>query len=80
MTKQPTAKLMRTGPAQTVWFVEWPNTIRKQGKAYFATTYPNSDLVFIETAAKRRPVSSLVGRKILPEIRAAIERANRLVP
>lgn len=76
-TKQPTAKMVRDTPGvQTVWLVQWPSTAHNWGKSYYATTYPNSDLLFIETSAKRRPVSPLVGRKITPIIRTAIERAR----
>lgn len=76
MNKLPTAKQVRTSDVQTIWFVQWPSDMRKQGKSYYVTTYPNSDLIFIETAAKRRQVSSLVARKIAPEMRAAIVAAG----
>lgn len=77
-TKQPTASMVRDTPGvQTVWLVQWPNTVHNWGKSYYATTYPNSDLVFIETASKRRPVSPLVGRKITPLILAAIAEARK---
>lgn len=73
---EPTATKLRTSDVQTVWLLKWPSHMRKQGKEYFVTTYPDSDLIFIETAAKRRQVSSLVARKIAPQMRAAIERAK----
>jgi hypothetical protein len=76
-TKRPTASMVRDTPCVcTVWLVQWPSTVHKWGKSYYATTYPNSDLVFIETAAKRRPVSALVGKRIMPLIRTAIEEAR----
>lgn len=76
-TKQPTASMVRDTPGVCiVWLVQWPHTVHKWGKSYYATTYPNSDLVFIETSAKRRPVSPLVGRRITPIIKASIERAR----
>lgn len=71
--KQPTAKLARTTPGvQTVYLVQWPSTAHNAGKSYYVTTYPNSDLIFVETVLKRRPVSPLVGRRINPIIREAI--------
>lgn len=71
----PIAKLINATTTQTKWLISWPSSLTKQGKAYVATTYPfPSELISIETVAKRRPISSLVGRRILPEIRAAIAR------
>jgi hypothetical protein len=72
----PTAQKSFEGEAMTVWLIKWPSSITKQGKQYFATTYPGSDHIFMETAAKRRPVSSTQGRKLLPQIREAIARAQ----
>jgi len=71
--KQPTAKLLRESPGvQTVYLVQWPSTAHNAGKSYYVTTYPDSDHLFVETTSKRRPVSPLVGRRIMPVIRDAI--------
>ena len=76
MNKKPVATIVSQSKAKTLWEVKWPNTIRKIGKTYYASTYPGSDHVFIETAAKRRPVSELQGRKIRAEIEETIARAR----
>lgn len=58
------------------WLVKWPSTMTVQGKAYIVSTYPGTDLIFIESAASRRVVAQGVATKITPEIRAAIARAR----
>lgn len=75
MRKKPRAERVFKSSNKTVWLVKWPSTSFKWGKSYYATTYPNSDHVFMETAATKRPVSNLVGSKILPQIKDAIARA-----
>lgn len=71
----PTARLVRKSDALTRWLVKFPSTIKKDGAAYYVTTYPNSDLIFIETAVKPRQVSELVARRIAPLMRDAIKAA-----
>lgn len=68
----PKAKMLRTGDVQTTWQIDFP----LGGKSYYATTYPSSTSIFLETTATRRPVSSLVARKIMPQVREAIEKAG----
>ena len=77
MRRDPVAKLLdhREG-VMTVWRVDWPSTMVKQGKSYYATTYPGSDRIYIETVVRRRKVSELVGRNIISLIREAIQRAS----
>lgn len=76
-TRKPRAKRVRhTDGVQTVWLVEWPSTAHNAGRSYYVTTYPNSDLIFIETSSKRRPVSERIGSRIGPAIRAAIQEAR----
>ena len=65
-------KLSETRNA-TRWKVQWPSTMFKQGKCYYATTYPGSELVFIETAVSRRPVG---GERVAMACRAAIAKAT----
>ena len=73
----PTATIERQGNASTLWCIKWPSSARHWGKTYYATTYPNSDLIYLETAAKRRHVSNLQGAKLMPQVRAAIEQAKQ---
>jgi hypothetical protein len=74
--KNPTASIVKEAACWTLWRIQWPSTPMKGGKTYYATTYPGSELVFIETAAKRRPISTTQGRRISPQIRDAIQRAR----
>lgn len=76
--KKPTAKVIQDIPGcRTVWRISWPSVpMVKKGKEYIAHTYPGSETIYLETAAKRRPVSELVGRKIYPAIRDAIAQAR----
>ena len=76
MTKTPRATIHVRGDNYTIWFVQWPSTHYKWGKSYYATTYPNSDLIYLETAAKRRHVAELTASKIMPQIRSAIAKAE----
>lgn len=46
------------------------------GPTYFAITYPDSDQLAIETAAKRRPVAQGVAMRIGDQVRQAIEAAK----
>lgn len=62
----------------TVWLVTWLSTAHNRGKAYYVTTYPMSNLIYIETVNKRSPVSERVGSRIGPLIREAINRSTRL--
>lgn len=76
--REPTAKLIEEQPGcRRIWTVKWPGKpMRVGGKSYVAITYPESDRVFLETAAKRRPVSPLVARRIMPQVRAALSKAE----
>ena len=76
MNRTPVATKVSESPNKTVWTVKWPSRPNVGGKSYIATTYPNSQIIFLETAAKRRPVSKLVATKIFPQVRAAIEAAQ----
>ena len=72
----PKASIISATVNQTVWRIKYPSTAFKSGKVYFATTYPNSDLIYIETAVKHRQVSQGVATKITAQIRASIEEAK----
>jgi hypothetical protein len=65
-----TAKMLRKSEVQTRWHVE------ANGKSYSVTTYPESQLMFIETATGRQ-VSMLQARKLVPCFRAAIQNVER---
>jgi hypothetical protein len=73
--KNPTATRVSQYPSWTSWRINFPSTPKKDGATYWATTYPNSDLVYVTTGAKRRPISKNVGRKLIPTIKAAIDAA-----
>lgn len=45
-------------------------------RAYVVTTYPNSELVYIETAASGRAIPQGVATKLTPAVRAAINAAE----
>lgn len=68
--KLPTLTQESQSQACTRWIAKFPSTIRKDGATYHVTTYPNSDIVFIETAVNRRVVR---GSRIEAAIRAALE-------
>jgi hypothetical protein len=71
--RQVIASAVRDEPGiRTEWRIKWTHG----GPTYFAFTYPDSDLVTLETAAKRRPVSALVARRIHPMVRVAIDAAR----
>ena len=77
MTREPKATIAKEAPGVlTLWCIQWPSTLTGGGKVYFATTYPDSDLVYIETAAKRRAVGGTVKMRLEPVVRAAIKRAR----
>lgn len=73
MKKLPTATRVSQTPSSTKWRIELPSTARKPGKVYFATTYRDSQLIYVTTGANQRPVPKGVGRKLHPKIRAAID-------
>ena len=56
----------RKTDSYTAWRVILPS-----GKAYIATTYPDSDHVYLETA-KGRAISPVVARNLIGQIRDAI--------
>jgi len=70
-----TACVLREAPGvQTVWLVEVPITATAT-KMYQATTYPNSTLICLR-GERGRAIPSGVAVKLLPTVRAAIERAK----
>lgn len=69
----PTATRVSQTPSSTKWRIELPSTPRKAGKVYFATTYADSQLIYVTTGANQRPIAKGVGRKLHPKIRAAID-------
>ena len=72
---QATACILNERPGvQTVWLVEVP-TSPSATKLYQATTYPNSKLIFLQ-GERGRTIPSGVATKLLPTVRAAVERAQ----
>jgi hypothetical protein len=59
---------------QTVWLVEVPITSAAT-KMYQATTYPHSALIFLQ-GERGRTIPPGVATRLLPTVRAAIERAK----
>jgi len=66
MSNQPTVKLLDRGTASSFWSVAFAD------KRYFATTYPDSRRVFLQTE-KRRPLGDTQARKLVQVIRSAID-------
>lgn len=62
--------------AQTKWRLVYPGTESKPGKTYLVTSYPDSDLLMIQTADTHRPVSKITGSKLYSSARVAIKTAN----
>ncbi len=73
----PTATMIQTSANRTVWLIKFPSTTSKVGKAYHATTYPKSDLIFIETADTRRVIASGTAPHLKKAIREAIDAASK---
>ncbi len=76
MRKLPVATKIAETANATRWVVRWPSTMFKEGKTYRASTYPDSNLVFIETAAKRRAIGGRTKTALEPVIRDALRRAG----
>lgn len=58
---------------RTVYRVDGAGQVVNQvAKAYRVTTYPDSDLIFIESAETGRVVSPGVARRLVPILKAAI--------
>lgn len=55
------------------WLVKFPSTLTKQGGSWYATTYPDSDLVFVETAATRRTSNN---KRVADAVRAHLAELN----
>jgi len=53
----------------------WVVFVSRGGSAYRATTFPNSNSIYIQTGAKGRPAASKVVERLMPIVRAAIARA-----
>jgi hypothetical protein len=58
--------------AQTIWVVREVTSRGLGEPSHFATTYPDSSLISLETFKTRRSISPFMGRGLLPGIRAAI--------
>jgi hypothetical protein len=61
---------------QTVWDVCIPAKGKTPQKSYWATTYPDSDLLFLRTASGR-VIPTGAARKLIPIIKDAIAKATR---
>lgn len=65
-------KVRETPGVRTVWKVTIP-----RGRTYRVTTYPRSELIFVELDTSRRTVAQGVATKLTPVLRQAIEAAQR---
>jgi hypothetical protein len=60
----------------TRWLIKFPSAPTKQGGSWYAKTYPNSDHVFVETAATGRASKN---RRVADAVRARIAELNSTV-
>lgn len=75
--KPPTVeKISETPGVATQWRVTMPSTLSKQGGTWLATTYPNSDSVFVRTAVHGRQTKN---QRVVDAVRThiAANKANR---
>jgi len=70
MTKLPAMKKLSETKNATRWEAKFPSTITKEGGTYYVTTYPDSDVIFIQTAVHGRKVN---GERIKAAIREALK-------
>lgn len=68
-------RVKRISPA--VWLVTWPSTAHNRGRAYYVTTFADSDELAIRTISKSRPVTDRIADKIGPLVRDAITAHGR---
>lgn len=62
---------------RTVYRVDGAGQVVNQvAKAYRVTTYPNSDLIFVESAETGRVVSPGVARRLVPVLKTAVIEAE----
>lgn len=73
---QAVARMISQSAAQTVWHVDVQTGSCNGLKSYHAHTYPNSNLISLQTVTRNRIVSEIKARKIMPVIRAAITLAG----
>lgn len=65
----PALKKINESAACTRWEAQFPSTMTKQGGTYRVTTYPNSELVYVETWVRCRRVT---GNRVIEAIKAAL--------
>jgi hypothetical protein len=73
------AQLVKTSDACTTWEVNVPMPSGKSTrttKLYHATTYPDSDLIFLQSGVRGRAIPSTAATRLLPLVRAAIQKAQ----
>lgn len=80
---EPNARIVSTSPACTIWTVEVPMPTNKSTrtlKRYQATTYPDSDLIYLQSGARGRAIPATHTTRLLPMVRAAIKAAQEAAP
>jgi len=70
MKRLPTMTKLEETQNATRWKAQFPSTAMTIGAVYHVTTYPGSELVFVETWVKRRIVN---GERVKQSIRQAIK-------
>ncbi|WP_178130040.1 hypothetical protein [Pseudomonas sp. MWU12-2323] len=74
--RPPVATMLSSTTEQTVWKVQWPSTMFKQGGTYRAIVRHADAVLLIETWVKAKPVAVRVFTKISPVVLAAIAVAQ----
>ncbi|AVA38289.1 MULTISPECIES: hypothetical protein [Cupriavidus] len=71
---------LESSSAGTKWRADFPSTMHKQGATYRVTTYPSSDLIFLETWVNRKQVSAARATRIISAIREELNAVGALGP
>lgn len=71
----PSVEIVRASASSTRWRVRFAASGSTEAREYFATTYPKSAIMMLETVNGRR-VSKWTGTKIVPLAREAIAAAQ----
>jgi hypothetical protein len=72
----PSARIDYVANCKTRWIVDFPAVGSKPAKSYYVSTYPNSELIFVEAYPSLRVVPQGVASKLTAAIREAISRAQ----
>jgi hypothetical protein len=73
----PTVTLHSKLSDRTVWLVKYPDGRKTKGASYFATTYPGSDLLYLESTVRKYAIAPSKAHRMHDEIKAAINQATK---